>query len=119
MDNKQSLGAKGEELAVNMILESGLKVVTRNYRCPVGEMDIVARDGKTLVFIEVRTRRSSYRGWGEESITRQKAQRLQAIASFFLIQKGHKTWPDIRFDVVAIRWVGEKPEVNWIKAALS
>ena len=118
MDNKQSLGKSGEEFAARLLIESGLKIVNRNYRCPKGEMDIIARDEEVLVFMEVRTRSSSYRGWGEESITHQKARRLKAIASYYLLQKGYSSWPCIRFDVMAIRWIGEQPEVNWIKAAL-
>lgn len=117
MENKQSLGKSGEEFAARLVAESGLSIATRNYRCPKGEMDIIARDGEVLVFIEVRTRRSSYRGWGEESITSQKAKRLQAIASYYVLQQGYKSWPCLRFDVVAIRWTGENPEVHWIQAA--
>jgi len=81
-------------------------------------MDIIARDGEMLVFIEVRTRRSSYRGWGEESITQQKAKRLQAIASYYVLQQGYANWPSLRFDVIAIRWIKDSPESIWIKAAL-
>ena len=116
--NKQSLGKSGEDFAVQYLAESGLKIITRNYRCPKGEMDIIARDGETLVFIEVRTRRSSFRGWGEESITRQKVQRLHAIASFYVIQQGYSNWPSLRFDVLAIRWIGVEPETKWFKAAI-
>lgn len=116
--NKQSLGKSGEDFAVRLVTEAGLKIITRNYRCPKGEMDIIARDGEALVFIEVRTRRSSYRGWGEESITRQKAQRLQAIASYYVVQQGYLNWPSLRFDVVAIRWLRENPEVKWFRAAI-
>lgn len=72
MENKQSLGKSGEEFAARLVNQSGLNIIARNYRCPKGEMDIIARDGELLIFIEVRTRRSSYRGWGEESITHQK-----------------------------------------------
>ena len=118
MENKQSLGKSGEEFAARLVTEAGLCIITRNYRCPKGEMDIIARDGEILVFIEVRTRRSSYRGWGEESITRQKAQRLQAIAAYYVLQQGYISWPCLRFDVVAIRWIGKKPEIKWIQAAL-
>lgn len=118
MENKQSLGRSGEEFATRLVIESGLSIVAQNYRCPKGEMDIIARDGEALVFIEVRTRRSSVRGWGEESITHQKAQRLRAIAAYYVLQQGYTSWPYLRFDVVAIRWISEKPEVSWIKAAL-
>ncbi len=118
MENKQSLGKSGEELAARLVTEAGLNLITRNYRCPKGEMDIIARDGEVLVFIEVRTRRSSYRGWGEESITHQKAQRLQAIAAYYVLQQGYTSWPRLRFDVIALRWIGNNPEVKWIQAAL-
>jgi len=116
--DKQSLGKNGEEYTAHIIQEAGLRLIELNYRCPKGEMDIIARDAETLVFIEVRTRRSSYRGWGEESITPNKTRRLQAIASYYVQQQGYKSWPSMRFDVVAIRWIGENPEINWIKAAL-
>lgn len=118
MGNKQSLGRNGEDYTARIVQEAGLRIVALNYRCPKGEMDIIARDAETLVFIEVRTRQSSFRGWGEESITRQKAQRLHAIAAFYVLQQGYKCWPPMRFDVVAIRWIRENPEINWIKAAL-
>jgi len=118
MENKQSLGRHGEDYTARIVQEAGLKIVALNYRCPKGEMDIIAREDETLVFIEVRTRQSSFRGWGEESITHKKAQRLKAIASFYVLQQGYKSWPSMRFDVVAVRWTGENSEMNWIKAAL-
>ena len=93
MENKQSLGKNGEEYTVRIVQEAGLRIIARNYRCPKGEMDIIARDAETLVFIEVRTRQSSFRGWGEESITQKKSQRLQAIPSFYELQQGYKSWP--------------------------
>ncbi len=81
-------------------------------------MDIIAQDHETLVFMEVRTRRSSFRGWGEESITYHKAQRLKAIAAYYVMQRGYTAWPNLRFDVMAIRWLEKHPEILWIKAAL-
>jgi len=118
MENKQSLGKHGEEYTARIVQEAGLKIIALNYRCSKGEMDIIARDNETLVFIEVRTRQSAFRGWGEESITPRKAQRLKAIATFYVLQLGYKNWPSMRFDVVAVRWTGGIPEINWIKAAL-
>lgn len=116
-NKRQSLGKAGEELAARCLTESGLTIIARNYRCPKGEMDIIAHDGQTLVFIEVRTRRSSYRGWGEETITQHKVKRLQAIASYYVMQQRYTSWPCLRFDVIAIRWTGEDPDTLWIKAA--
>lgn len=119
MENqRQSLGKAGENVAARFLAESGLNILTHNYRCPKGEMDLIARDGEVLVFIEVRTRRSSYRGWGEESITQQKAKRLRQIASYFVLRQGYKSWPSLRFDVLALRWLSETPEILWIKGAL-
>ena len=118
MPSKQSIGRSGEDYAASQLQAAGLKIITRNYRCPKGEMDIIARDQETLVFIEVRTRQSSFRGWGEESITRTKAQRLQSVAAYYVLQQGYENWPPMRFDVIALRWSGETPEWMWIKAAL-
>lgn len=115
---KNALGKSGEELAARSLIDAGLKIIAQNYRCPKGEMDIIAQDGGTLVFIEVRTRRSSYRGWGEESITYQKANRLKGIASYYVLAQGYSSWPNLRFDVMAIRWLKNTPEINWVKAAL-
>ena len=81
-------------------------------------MDIIAQERETLVFIEVRTRSSGSKGWGEESITQQKARRLRAIASYYLLQQGYKTWPDLRFDLIAIRWAETDPELKWLQGAL-
>ena len=108
----------GEDYAVCQLEKAGLKIVIRNYRCPKGEMDIIARDQETLVFVEVRTRKSAFRGWGEESITRVKARRLRAVASFYVLQNGYKSWPEMRFDVIAVRWFEDSTEWHWIKAAL-
>ena len=116
--SKQSLGKKGEDYVACQLEKAGLKIITRNYRCPKGEMDIIAWDHETLVFIEVRTRQSSFRGWGEESVTLAKARRLQAVAAFYVLQNGYKNWPDMRFDVAAVRWTDEEPVWKWIQSAL-
>ena len=116
-NKRQLLGKAGEDFAACFLENAGLKIIVRNYRCPKGEMDLIARDGVMLVFIEVRTRNSSVRGWGEESITQQKAIRLRNIAAYFILQQGYKSWPPLRFDVLALRWVSEKPDPLWIKAA--
>jgi putative endonuclease len=116
--NKRDLGNVGEKQAAQLLISSGLQISALNYRCPKGEMDIIARDGKDLVFVEVRTRRSPRWGWGEESIRPDKAKRLQAIAAYYVKQQGYTFWPSMRFDVIAIRWLEEGPELKWIQAAL-
>jgi putative endonuclease len=114
--HKQRLGQAGEDYAANFLVEAGLVIIKRNYRCPKGEIDIIARDRQDLVFIEVRTRSSEVKGWGEESITGLKCQRLQSIAGYFLIEQGYRAWPRIRFDLVALRWQNEIYSCNWLKA---
>ncbi|HWQ89915.1 MAG TPA: YraN family protein [Desulfitobacteriaceae bacterium] len=113
---KQYIGRAGEDYAAGILIEAGLIILQRNFRCPKGEIDIIARDRDDLVFIEVRTRSSAVRGWGEESITWVKRQRLQSVAGYYLLQQGYEVWPRIRFDLVALRWQEEIHFCNWLQA---
>lgn len=115
--NKRELGNFGESLAVDHLREAGLRIVKRNYRCPKGEIDIIAQDGDLFIFVEVRLRTSNVRGFAEESIDQRKAQKLQDIATYYLLQYGYRDWPPVRFDIVAIKWEGEEPDIRWIQAA--
>jgi putative endonuclease len=97
---RKKLGQFGENLAADYLERRGYVIRQRNYRCPVGEMDIVAEDGACLVFVEVRTRRGREYGTPEESITAAKQVKLVEVAQTYL-QEHH--WPgDWRIDVVAI-----------------
>lgn len=97
---RKKLGQLGENLAANHLERRGYVIHQRNYRCPVGEMDIVAEDGDCLVFVEVRTRRGREYGTPEESITAAKQSKLVEVAQTYL-QEHH--WPgDWRIDVVAV-----------------
>lgn len=101
MRAKDELGRRGEALAAQYLEEAGLRIVDRNWRCPVGEIDLVAVDGSTLVVIEVKTRSTVNYGHPLEAITPAKLERLYLLAS---------TWArahDLRFsgfrvDAVAI-----------------
>lgn len=114
--HKQRIGQAGEDYAAKLLSEAGLIIIKRNYRCPKGEIDIIAQDLQDLVFVEVRTRSSAVNGWGEESISRTKHQRLLAVASYYLLEQGFVEWPKLRFDLIALRWQAEKPLCNWLKA---
>ncbi len=117
-EHRQALGRYGEELAVKHIRQAGLTVLECNYRCPLGEMDIIAREGETIIFIEVRTRSTGSRGWGEESITAKKRERLYRIATHYLKYRNYKEWPSLRFDLIAIRCQnqeGKQPDIIWIR----
>lgn len=113
--NKKELGAWGESLAVNYLEQAGLKIVRRNYRCPKGEMDIIARDQNWLVFVEVRTRTSAWRGTAEESLDPRKMAKLRAVASYYLLENGYDQWPEVRMDLIAIYSQEEDYSVNWLK----
>ncbi len=98
------IGAIGEELARHHLEAQGYRVVATNYRCRWGEIDLVARDGREWVFVEVRTRRSGAYGGPEESLTEAKARHLILAAQDFLAQCSEAgADPDWRIDLVAIR----------------
>lgn len=96
-----AVGAYGERRAVRHLSAAGLRVVARNWRCPQGEIDIVAWDGEVLVFCEVKTRRSTTFGTPAEAVVGPKARRLRRLAARWLA--AHDVHPrDVRFDVVAV-----------------
>lgn len=96
------VGAYGERRAVEFLVhEVGMQVLDRNWRCPDGEIDIVARDGVALVFVEVKTRRDLRFGPPEESVVVAKRRRLRRLALQWLAQSTLRP-PEIRFDVVSV-----------------
>ncbi len=98
---RRETGMLGERLAAGYLREHGYEVIETNYRCPEGEIDIVARHGDAVVFVEVRTRRGPEFGTPEESITAVKKQRLRLTAARYLEE--HEGLPEEwRIDVVAI-----------------
>jgi len=99
-DARRGLGALGEELAARQLSVAGYEIVTRNWRCQTGELDLVARQGECLVLVEVRTRRGQALGPPEESITPAKQARLITLAEAYVQAV---EWPgDWRIDVVAV-----------------
>lgn len=95
------LGRRGEEIAAQALVRRGYRIVDRNWRCPAGEVDIVARDGPVWAFVEVRTRRGTRFGTPEESITSVKQARMIDVALSYLAE--HEMGPvDWRLDLVAV-----------------
>jgi putative endonuclease len=96
------VGKLGEELAGRFLRERGYQILTTNYRCRQGEVDIVAKDGEEVVFVEVRTRRSQSFGTPQESLTRPKVRRLVATCQDYLqgYGGGETNW---RIDLVSVR----------------
>jgi putative endonuclease len=99
---RRATGIIGEKLACEFLGKNGYDIVETNYRCPEGEIDIIARQQETLVFIEVRTKTSRKFGVPEESITPIKAARLRTLAAQY--GQSHQGLPEARrIDVVAIQ----------------
>ena len=113
---KKEIGQKGENLAVAYLQNLGYKVLERNYRCKLGEVDIIALDNDTLVFIEVRTRSSLDFGLPQESINRRKRHQISKVALEYMTRKKLKNTP-ARFDVVAVSLEPGKEKVDLIKDA--
>ncbi len=111
------LGQKGEDLACQTLERRGHAILARRYRTRVGEIDIVARDGKTIAFVEVKTRADRSCGHPAESVTGWKQRRIAAMAADYLA-RNRLTACACRFDVVAITWPpGEEPVVEVIPGA--
>jgi putative endonuclease len=100
-DHRGSLGKHGEELACQALRRRGYAILARRYRTQGGEIDIVARDGQTVVFIEVKTRAGSACGTAREAVTMRKRHQLIRIATDYLA-KHRLTDVAARFDVVTI-----------------
>ena len=101
MDRRRALGAEGEKIALQFLEKEGMKLLAKNYRCRLGELDLVFQEGSQIVFVEVRTKASLEYGTGFDSITYQKRTKLKSIAQQFLAYH-NLSEADIRFDVVAI-----------------
>ncbi|MBU3694303.1 MAG: YraN family protein [Rhodocyclaceae bacterium] len=108
-----SLGEAAEQLAAAHLEAAGLRIVARNYNCRLGEIDLVCADGDTLVFVEVRQRRSARFGGAVWSITARKRQRIVGAARHYLMRLGHL--PACRFDVVLVQ--GHGPCIEWLRSA--
>jgi putative endonuclease len=106
---RTQLGALGEQLAVAHLITLGLRIITRNWRCRYGEIDVIAEDaGHTVVFVEVKTRSGDGFGGLADAVTPQKVRRLRRLAGLWLAGQEQR-WPAIRLDVIGVR-VGRRRE---------
>jgi putative endonuclease len=99
---KDAVGAYGERVAAQVLVAAGMELLDRNWRCRHGELDIVARDGPTVVFCEVKTRRSNAFGSPAEAVGPAKVRRLRTLAAHWLTEHA-PVRGEIRFDVVCVR----------------
>jgi putative endonuclease len=116
VDARRDLGRRGEAVAEAFLRTRRYTIVARNYRCRAGEIDLVARDGSIVVFVEVRSRRGAAAGGPLESVDGRKRARLALVARHFLAAHG---WHDrdARFDVLGIRFDAEPPAVEHVRGA--
>jgi putative endonuclease len=113
---RDPLGDRGENVAARFLRNQGYKIIVRNFRCELGEIDIIARDGKTLVFVEVKTRAYD-EPTPEEQVNTDKQGQLTRAAKLYLSRYGVPQ-PPARFDVVAIVWPnGRDPQIRHIPNA--
>ena len=115
-EERLKLGAWGEEQAAQFLRRLGAKILHQNYRAPVGEIDIIARHGKTLLFVEVKTRRSTVCGVPAEAVGATKQRQIIRTAEWFLLKnKLAKLQP--RFDVISILANGDQVDIEHIADA--
>jgi len=109
------LGDKGEDIAARFLRKKGYRIIKRNYKTPSGEIDIIARDGDAVVFVEVKTRKGKLFGKPEEAVDRRKQKKIINTAFQFLI--GMEEIPPARFDIVSIFIRGREKEIDHIENA--
>jgi putative endonuclease len=113
---RQILGREGERIAERYLAKKGYRLVERNYRCPLGELDLIALDRRVIVFVEVKTRLDQRFGPPLESVHPRKQRKMVKAALFFLNE--HKLHHrEARFDVVGISFAGREPVVEHIENA--
>jgi len=117
--NKQAAhlrqGERAEQWACDYLLQQGLALITKNYRCKAGEIDLVMKHQNSLVFIEVRYRKNQQFGGALASVTTAKQHKLRLTAEHYLQHKAVKSYS--RFDVIAISGEQTPPLINWIQNA--
>ncbi|MBP1961128.1 YraN family protein [Paenibacillus aceris] len=119
IDNRKQLGKLGEDAAEAFLSKQNYRIVARNWRCRTGELDIIAEQAGTLVFVEVRTRRSSGRfGLAKESVDIRKQLKVKETAQYYL-HRFQKYELPVRFDVIAVEisTEGAAPHIEHIEGA--
>ena len=114
--NRRSKGTEGEVLAAQFLNDRGYTILERNYRFGRGEIDLIAKDGAELVFVEVKARHSSAYGAPEESITRSKEAQLKKVAEAYLFERNIEN-QSCRFDIVAVTYQHGAPVLRLIQNA--
>ncbi|MDI6741239.1 MAG: YraN family protein [Smithella sp.] len=112
----KTTGEKGEFAAVSYLKQNGYQILETNYRCAIGEIDVIARENNELVFVEVKTRKSGEMGYPEEAVGIKKQKKMSQLALWYLQNEAMNN-ANARFDVIAITVSGSKNEIRLIKNA--
>lgn len=107
------MGGHYEDRAAVFLEKKGLRVIERNFRCRIGEIDLIAKDGTYLVFVEVKYRHTSESGRAASAVNRRKQSVISRTAKVYLLSRGYGEDTDCRFDVVAF----DGENLHWIKNA--
>jgi len=114
MKTRRSVGTKGEALALEYLKRQGYEIVQTNFRFDRAEIDIIAREKDTLVFVEVKMRRGNSVGEPEDAITLRKRDQIQKAAEGYLYESNFHD-ADCRFDVISIKQRGQGTEISHLK----
>jgi putative endonuclease len=114
---RKEAGLEAEDAALRYLVGQGLKLVSRNYRCRTGEIDLIMVDRTALVLVEVRYRSSARFGGAAASVTKHKQKRIINAARFLLVTRRELRRFPVRFDVIAIDSLADK--VEWIRDAFA
>ncbi len=106
-------GSAYERRAAEYLISRGLTILEYNYRCKIGEIDLIAQDKNYIVFVEVKYRQTKEQGWAVEAVDRRKQQRIMRVAQWYLVSTVHSVDVPCRFDVVAV----DGTEIRWYKDA--
>jgi putative endonuclease len=108
LTNRKPLGSMGEDVACDLLQRAGYRILERNYRCPLGEIDLIARVNQILVFAEVKSAEGLTRVLPKSRVDRRKQRKLRQVAQYYLKEKRLHT-VSARFDVVQVRFEDGKP----------
>ncbi|MFO7557042.1 MAG: YraN family protein [Desulfobacterales bacterium] len=116
LNQRQEFGKESESLAVRHLKKNGYKILEQNYRNKLGEIDIIAKEKGTLVFVEVKARRTPFFGNPKWAVTFKKQRKISMVALYYL-KSTKQTHIKARFDVVALSWAEDNPQIEIIKNA--
>lgn len=116
LNKRQKLGQEGESIAVRYLKKNGYKILEHNYRTKLGEIDIIAKEKETIVFVEVKARKSYLLGNPKWAVTPKKQRKISMVALFYL-KATNQNYASARFDVVAISSMENNPSIEIVKNA--